>query len=111
MQKLYKDLKDEFQGISVAKALVSDCFIRQLWNANHNRDYTYLTAMGIMVLQQLEDDQIVYLGTNKWKYTAVIVLSSENLKPDGHFKLRSVSYFPDKEVLGYFLFYRVHIHS
>lgn len=39
------------------------------------------------------------------------MLSSENLKPDGQLKLRSVSYYSDKEVSGYFLFYSVHIHS
>lgn len=52
-----------------------------------------------------------YLGTNKWKYKAIIMLSSENLKPDGQFKLRSVWYFSDKEVSGYFLCYHVHIRS
>lgn len=52
-----------------------------------------------------------YLGTNKWKYKAIIVLSSENLKPDGQLKLRSVSYFSEKDLSGYFLFYHVHIHS
>lgn len=61
--------------------------MRQLWNPNHSRDYTYLTALYIMVLQQLDDDQIFYLGANKWKYTAIIELSSENLNPDGHFKI------------------------